>query len=112
MLKAGMRADLIVASDDIVSDPGALDRGALLEVIKDGVGHRGLAGVPQRTVGDSIDAREKPMNPKGLRRMLTPPTRAVDDSPRRMLSQASCNATMDDEHAVSTDMLGPRRSRQ
>jgi hypothetical protein len=29
-----------------------------------------------------------------------------------MLSQAMCNATNDDEHAVSTATLGPRKSKQ
>jgi len=47
---AGKRADLLVCTDDVVSDPSHLDRGALLEVIKDGVGYRaGIDALPQRT---------------------------------------------------------------
>jgi imidazolonepropionase-like amidohydrolase len=48
-LVPGQRADLLIARGDVVSDPAAFERGALLEVIQDGVGHRGLSGVPQRT---------------------------------------------------------------
>ncbi len=49
-LLPGQRADLLVAREDILNRPEALDRGALVEVIQDGVGHRGgLMGVPQRT---------------------------------------------------------------
>ncbi len=48
-LEPGQRADLLVASGDVLERPELLDRGALVEVIQDGLGHRGLAGVPQRT---------------------------------------------------------------
>jgi imidazolonepropionase-like amidohydrolase len=48
-IEAGRRADLLVAAGDVIDQPELLDRGALVEVIKDGVGHRsGLEGVPQR----------------------------------------------------------------
>lgn len=53
-LKAGNRADLLVCEGDVLERPKLLDKGALVEVIKDGVGHRGLAGVPQRKFSDTI----------------------------------------------------------
>lgn len=53
-LKAGNRADLLVCEGDVLESPRLLDKGALVEVIKDGVGHRGLAGVPQRKFADTI----------------------------------------------------------
>jgi imidazolonepropionase-like amidohydrolase len=54
-LVAGKRADLLVARGDVVEDPELFDRGALVEVFKDGVGHRGgLAGVPQRGFDDTV----------------------------------------------------------
>ena len=52
-LVEGRRADLLVCDGDVIDDPGLLDRGALVEVLKDGVGHRGLEGVPQRTYRDT-----------------------------------------------------------
>lgn len=48
-LVPGQRADLLIASEDVLDDPARFERGALLEVLQDGLGHRGLAGVPQRT---------------------------------------------------------------
>jgi imidazolonepropionase-like amidohydrolase len=53
-LKAGNRADLLVCDGDVLESPKLLDQGALVEVVKDGVGHRGLAGVPQRKFSDTI----------------------------------------------------------
>jgi len=57
-LAPGQRADLLVADADIIEDPGLMDRGALVDVLKDGVGHRGhlggLAGVPQRDFVSTI----------------------------------------------------------
>ncbi|RPK63943.1 hypothetical protein EES44_15270 [Streptomyces sp. ADI96-15] len=44
--------------------------------------------------------------------MWTPATTACSHSPARMDRTAWCNATSDDEHNVSTVMLGPRRSRK
>ena len=41
---------------------------------------------------------------------LTPPTSASGMSPRQIARQARSRATSDDEQAVSTDRLGPRRS--
>ena len=39
---------------------------------------------------------------------LTPPTTATSHSPRRRLATARCNATSEEEHAVSTARHGPR----
>jgi imidazolonepropionase-like amidohydrolase len=62
-LVAGQRADLLVCKEDVTADPAAFERGAILEVIKDGTGYRGgLDGVPQRTW--SGRARET-LNPSG-----------------------------------------------
>ncbi|MFT7464611.1 MAG: imidazolonepropionase-like amidohydrolase [Pseudohongiellaceae bacterium] len=64
-VKEGQRADLLICSEDVVSDPAALDRGALLEVVKDGEGYRnGLPGLPQRNYGRSITGL---LNPDELR---------------------------------------------
>lgn len=49
-LLPGRRADLLVCRGDVLAQPGLLDRGALLEVLKDGVAYRGgLPALPQRT---------------------------------------------------------------
>lgn len=49
-LVPGQRADLLIARGDVLTHPGLLDEGALLEVVKDGVGYRnGLPGMPQRS---------------------------------------------------------------
>lgn len=64
-LKPGQRADLLVCSEDVIAEPAAFDRGALIEVVKDGVGYRnGLPGMPQRSFGHSIAEQ---LNPGGLR---------------------------------------------
>jgi imidazolonepropionase-like amidohydrolase len=55
-LVPGQRADLLIAAQDVVEDPARFEPGALLEVLQDGLGHRGLAGVPQRTFGGSSRA--------------------------------------------------------
>ena len=56
-LKEGARADLLVCQDDAIDDPRLLDVGALVEVVKDGVGYRGgLEALPQRSYRDG--ARE------------------------------------------------------
>ena len=52
------------------------------------------------------------MNGNGLSRMLTPATTAVSMVPARSALTASCRATSDDEHAVSTTRLGPEKSKQ
>ena len=61
--------------------------------------------------GDSIRALLKLMNTCGLSSRLTPPTMAMSHSRRRSAWQARCSATSDDEHAVSTAMLGPRAAK-
>ncbi len=48
-LQAGLRADLLLCRGDVVSKPELFDEGALVEVVKDGRGHRGLENVPQVT---------------------------------------------------------------
>jgi imidazolonepropionase-like amidohydrolase len=49
-LTPGKRADLLICQGDVVETPELLDKGALHEVIKDGIGYRaGLPGVPQKT---------------------------------------------------------------
>lgn len=48
-ITAGQRADLLFCKGDVLENPGLFDQGALLEVMKDGVGYRGgLASLPQR----------------------------------------------------------------
>src|SRR5450755_2285145 len=47
------------------------------------------------------------MNVPGVAITVTPPARASEHSPRRSDCTARCNATSDDEHAVSTDNAGP-----
>ena len=57
VLDTGKRADLLVCRGDVIGDPGLLDRGAIVEVVKDGVGYRaGLAGIPQRAYRDTTHA--------------------------------------------------------
>jgi len=50
----GQRADLLLCEGDVLQAPKLLDQGGLIEVIKDGVGHRGLPGVPQRAFPDTL----------------------------------------------------------
>lgn len=60
MLVEGRRADLLVCQKDVdvIDEPSHLDKGALVEVLKDGCGYRnGLPTVPQQTYGQAmIDA--------------------------------------------------------
>ncbi len=53
-VKAGKRADLLICDDGVLENPASLSDGALCEVLKDGLGHRGLAGVPQRKFSDTV----------------------------------------------------------
>src|SRR5689334_25214900 len=55
-------------------------------------------------------ALEKAMVGCGDRMRLDPPTSARVLSPARRLAHARCSATNDDEQAVSTARLGPRKS--
>lgn len=74
VLAAGRRADVLVCAGDVLGEPALLERGALVDVLQDGVGHRGLAGVPQRTFAS------------GLRESLWPgyePERVPDRPPAR-----------------------------
>lgn len=59
VIAPGRRADLLICKGDVIDDPELLDRGALLEVLKDGLGHRGLAGVPQSTYRATVEAHVK-----------------------------------------------------
>lgn len=55
MLTEGKRADLLVCRQDVLDHPELLGQGALVEVIKDGVGYRGaLAALPQRTFSSCV----------------------------------------------------------
>lgn len=55
VVAAGRRADLLVSRGDVIERPELLDEGALVEVIKDGMGYRGgLPGVPQRRYEDGV----------------------------------------------------------
>jgi imidazolonepropionase-like amidohydrolase len=53
-IEPGQRADLLLATEDVVERPERFERGALAEVLQDGVGHRGLPGVPQRDFGTTV----------------------------------------------------------
>src|SRR5215207_2236905 len=66
----------------------------------------------ERPSGDNIDAAEKLTNESAVIITLTPPIRARSHSPVRTLLAARSSATSDEEHAVSTMKLGPRRSKQ
>jgi imidazolonepropionase-like amidohydrolase len=57
VLVPGKRADLLVCTGDVIEDPGLLDSpGTLLEVVKDGHGHRGgVAGLPQRGFRSTVE---------------------------------------------------------
>lgn len=55
VLAAGKRADFLVANADVIEDPRLFDDGGLLEVVQDGVGHRGLISeLPQRKYADTV----------------------------------------------------------
>jgi hypothetical protein len=43
---------------------------------------------------------------------VTPPTRAREHSPDLSAAEAVCNATNDDEHAVSTVTAGPSKPKK
>ncbi len=57
VLAPGRRADLLLCEGDVLRDPGLLDRGALVEVVKDGEAYRGtVPGLPVRTFRSGIAA--------------------------------------------------------
>jgi hypothetical protein len=51
-------------------------------------------------------------NMSGLNIKFAPPTMAMSDSPVRSVWHPWCNAVSVVEQPVSTDMLGPRRSKK
>ena len=54
-LVPGKRADLLLCASDVIENPALFDHGALVEVIKDGIGYRGaVADIPQRTFGSTV----------------------------------------------------------
>ena len=56
MIKTDYRADLLVCQGDVVSNPELFEQGALVEVIKDGMGYRGgLAGYPIRRFEQCVE---------------------------------------------------------
>ena len=58
-----------------------------------------------------MEAREKLMKENGLTSRLTPATMAVSIRPDWIAATASLSATSEEEQAVSTVKLGPRRSK-
>ena len=51
----GQRADFLVCEGDVLNDPKLFDKGALIEVFKDGVAYRGgLPQVPPRTFSTNL----------------------------------------------------------
>ena len=51
----GYRADLLLSRSDVIAHPDLFDRGALAEVVKDGIGYRGvLNDLPQRTFRSGV----------------------------------------------------------
>lgn len=63
-LLPGRRADFLLAKGDVVEQPELLDRGALVEVIKDGIGYRGaFATLPHRSFRDTVRESLNPSTP-------------------------------------------------
>ena len=57
VLAAGKRADLLVSTASVLEEPGRFADGGLLEVVQDGVGHRGgVDALPQRSYADTVRA--------------------------------------------------------
>ena len=63
--------------------------------------------VRQRPVGESMPILSKDMVTLGRNISVTPPASARSHSPACSAWQARCRATSEDEHAVSSDTLGP-----
>ncbi|HEY4183655.1 MAG TPA: amidohydrolase family protein [Polyangia bacterium] len=56
-IEPGFRADLLICRDDVIANPRLFGRDTLVEVIKEGVGHRGgLSALPQRRFADNARA--------------------------------------------------------
>ena len=54
-IREGKRADLLILEQDAIEDPRRFEEGALLEVVKDGKGHRGaVPEIPQRRFDDTV----------------------------------------------------------
>lgn len=54
-LAPGQRADFLVATAPVIDDPAQFAAGGLLEVVQDGVGHRGgVPEIPQRSYSDTV----------------------------------------------------------
>ncbi len=52
----GCRADLLVCQGNVLDNPGLLDKGGMVEVVKDGWGYRnGLEEIPQRGFSHTVD---------------------------------------------------------
>ena len=60
-----------------------------------------------RPSGARPRCRENSTNTSGVAITVTPPASAIEHSPDRNACAARCNATNDDEHAVSTVTAGP-----
>jgi hypothetical protein len=60
-----------------------------------------------RPSADRPPCRENPAKLIGVDSTVTPPASASEHSPARSDCAARCNATSDDEHAVSTVTAGP-----
>ncbi len=55
-LAPGYRADVLFSRSDVIARPHEFDEGALVEVVKDGIGYRGyLTGIPQKTFRSVAD---------------------------------------------------------
>ena len=55
VLAPGKRADLLVSTAEVFEEPSRFADGGLLEVVQDGVGHRGgIAALPQRSYSDTV----------------------------------------------------------
>lgn len=55
VLEAGKRADFLVSTTNVIDDPRGFEDGGLLEVVQDGVGHRGgISELPQRKYADTV----------------------------------------------------------
>src|SRR5579872_4747650 len=63
-------------------------------------------------VGEMAPALDREMLMGGEINAFTPPANAIVASPQSILRQARCTHTRDEEHAVSTARLGPRRSKK
>src|SRR5246127_5871023 len=61
----------------------------------------------QRPPADNPRMRLNSTKMSGVALTVTPPAKARSHSPERSDCTAMCNATNDDEHAVSTETAGP-----